>query len=1298
MLTCTSSQQRRQGPSAIATKTSKKRQTPNRHNTKITTMDVFDFDEDDDDGLESPPASPKKRVVKFQQAPASSEEPASVASSAAPSKDEPSPPTSTGPSPQASSTATIADNSTATSVISVARSNPLRGRGTKHARAREKQKAAEEQRRKIELLEQNNKKNKPLLLKKRNRQENNGISPNKNNAVRFSKHNQSSDEEEEDDNSNNNKNDGSSSAVAPPNRDDVFAAHRKRRKINGKTIKKRIAAGRFGRDSSSKARLHNNNMMSPPDDTNDRHSLMSPPLSSSSVSHRSTTSSSHYWSLSEQIQQKLQKHERQQQKMIGPAAAADNNDNHPKNAAAVVVVSRKVRGAGQDVYAMQDAGNFQMMHDECAYLASMIVSCPASHIPAKTNLIDSVAELALLLSDTKTRRTLWGNSATTASSKKTTSRGRRRQHQHKEDNENVALEGILDVLRHTTSALAEKFDSGLHFYALLQKLNRADPNQDDDDGETKGSTNTKNKGKPRSNIVETYHRGLLLDSLAAIVSSLSWDCTIDNRASAYFQNATGAKSLRKAILQHEGALTAIMYIIRHSDPMVSSILEAQVPEEMLAGSSSVTSVMENSHKQQQHETQASGIGMSSMQQSPSKSKDGRSVASSQDNESVVTSSTREDPTMAGRRKRKRKKGGSMLDAIAEDESVALSFTGGTTKGTMTPPRSPPRVVFRQPQTSSDSRSKLSFTSEDAMSSPPRSRSPLRRRGRQSRQGLDDDSSMNSCDSTLLKIHDRLGKIRAKFVQPAANAPKQQLQQQHALANSKSHECQGHRELPLSFGGKDPAGSAASMALDALHRLLAGKEEGDTHSCLDDIEEESPRKNHDHEFMSPGSEDDEHEGYGGMQDEESKPQATKESEEDELLRNNPLLQTNRMLGASGVIPSLVQGMAETLSAIIEELDQQGPKSNPCLACMQHLFDKFQGLAPVVDNACLLHDDNRTDLCAASIETGDYSNNSSGGTLIGSLVLFLKRWMQHKSKSPKNGKRGPNKTARLLNEMGLSVLRTLTSLTHDNSLAAEQLAIRYCEISDTGKKLTAKAVASWNGVHVVGQVLYNAVTTNEASKNAYDTRIFCLNTLANVVGDEPHGDVRRAILSLKFPPAGPGKGKSSVLFLRWLTQWLMSETESFRDAIMKGSFGGADASSNVHSDRELDAAEHEKLMTAGNGCVLLACLLMGPPKSNAIRGTGSPGSSKKNSGSKSSSNSKMGDMEVVTQKIREIVLAEMPLDDSGSGGSTGTTFIRNTLRAFSNLLYFSVGDLSVAVVAPVRNLISELDKIQVEVEIV
>jgi hypothetical protein len=1238
-------------------------------------MDVFDFDDDVD--LQSPPSSPQPIKKTVKQA---------VATPAVPPPAVPRPVAQDEP-PTSSSQAS---NSTTTSAAATT-TNPLKGGRTRHARRRALQKQ--------QLDQQQQQKQEPLRQQQNNRQENNGCSPSKHVRLgqgRKSK-DQSSDEESDGEQDDDNDEDWS---AAPQNGKVSVLSNRtvSRNGTIGESKRKR------GRKEAPTKKTKGHNRLFP---RNKRQ--QQPPHSSSSLdlfdddfatpsSFSTSTTAKSTRSLSEQLKQKLQQHERQQQKLCPEPTVA--------------VVSRKVRGAGRDVYATQDAGANQMLHDDLHYQCSIVVACPANQIPTKSGLVESVSELAVLLSNTKTRKILWHNN------------------NHVENDEETTISAVLDVLSHTTSALAGKASAAAaqkqRFHSLSKQLQPAKtkdrqqrlllsmappPNQQQHQGKYH-----------HNNIVEYYYTGLLLDSLAAIVSFLTWDVTVSNKASAFYHNPRGARALRKTILNHEGAIMSFLYIIRHSDPMVSSILEPQIVSSLLSQNHTtadeesslkgsrlqprVVAPSEDHSKVQHHPhpgSQQTTSDMSSLQAQPSPSNSATSKSLATTYSNAGTEGSREDPTVAGRRKRKRRRGGGgtgALETIAEEGSQSLPFpgnennNGGNNSGTMTPPRSPPRVVFRNNNIdTSDARTKFSFTSEDAMSP---SRTPPRRgRGYCSNggspgsiQGGDGDgSSMVSCDSALLKIHDRLGTARARFVLPSSS-----------VSNSKGnnlnkHDCQDHRELPMSFGGKDPAGSASSIALAALRRLIAGKEEGDAQSCLDDAAEDERfssdhKKIHDDDF-SPNFDDDDNEEEE-KEEKQKKPAAARTSkqqqDEEDLLQSNPLFQTNRMLGDSGAIPMLAQGMAETLAAVLEEIHRDAP----CHACLQHLHDKFQGLAAVVDGACLLHDDNRTDLCSATVTTGtgeEYDENDSGGgeggVLIGSLILFLKAWMHQKSivRSANVGSNG-NKTSKLLGDMGLSVLRTLTSLTHDNTLAAEQLAVVYDEKDDNPQENGCNELRYWSGVQVIGNVLHRASHTfceNHDNKVVYDTRIFCLNTLANVVGDEPNGDIRRLLDGMVLPCSSK---KGGVHFLSWLTQWLVGQTDSFRDAIMKGSFGGAgsnnDESHSRHSDRELEKHEHEQLVTAGNGCVLLACLLMDAPSSSSRSG--------KNS----------SDVESVTRHIRELILAQMPLDER-SGLPSGTTFIQNTLRAFSNFLYYSVGDLSVAVVAPVRNLIAELEKIHVEVEV-
>jgi hypothetical protein len=90
------------------------------------------------------------------------------------------------------------------------------------------------------------------------------------------------------------------------------------------------------------------------------------------------------------------------------------------------------------------------------------------------------------------------------------------------------------------------------------------------------------------------------------------------------------------------------------------------------------------------------------------------------------------------------------------------------------------------------------------------------------------------------------------------------------------------------------------------------------------------------------------------------------------------------------------------------------------------------------------------------------------------------------------------------------------------------------------------------------------------------------------------------------------------------------------------------------------EEENLMIAGNGFVLLVCLLLSQ-EGNAHGDT--------------------------TRQLRDIIMANLP----GSGMSDKIAFLKNSLKAFCNLYHYKIGDLAVAVVTPVKNLMLQLDAI-------
>jgi hypothetical protein len=124
-----------------------------------------------------------------------------------------------------------------------------------------------------------------------------------------------------------------------------------------------------------------------------------------------------------------------------------------------------------------------------------------------------------------------------------------------------------------------------------------------------------------------------------------------------------------------------------------------------------------------------------------------------------------------------------------------------------------------------------------------------------------------------------------------------------------------------------------------------------------------------------------------------------------------------------------------------------------------------------------------------------------------------------------------------------------------------------------------------------------------------------------------------------------------FLRWLARWVVDQTSTFREILLHQSFGKKqlwhirkECYGKRIADGELRKESEEHLVIAGNGFILLACIMI---KSEA--------------------------------SIRQSILLQMP---------GGYTLIENTLRSFCNFYYYTVGDLSVAVVAPVKKLLEDL----------
>lgn len=348
------------------------------------------------------------------------------------------------------------------------------------------------------------------------------------------------------------------------------------------------------------------------------------------------------------------------------------------------------------------------------------------------------------------------------------------------------------------------------------------------------------------------------------------------------------------------------------------------------------------------------------------------------------------------------------------------------------------------------------------------------------------------------------------------------------------------------------------------------------------------------------------------DDDSENEEDRDSEED-IISSNPILMTNHLLAQGGIIPLLSLALSESVAAA-------GAIVNlGCSGCVVYLQERIKRLSSLVDGACLLSDTNRVYFCKEGY------TDEAGGYLVVGLVSLLGKFLCHQD-ALKN---------EFLFEILLSSLRALTSITH--------------ECIDAAQELESAGISGRNGLCVIMEVLHTLATrkpSDSTEKIRYDASIFCLNTLANLVES---GTSSRKLVDAKLP-------SGSGLFCAWLSEWLTQKTESFQEALVESTFN---SSPSRHQKRKLEKEEDENLVLAGNGFVLLACLLV------AI--------------SESEQSSKASFVEQ---------MSKIP----GDGLKEKISFIKNVLRAFCNFYHFSVGDLAVAIITPVKKIMMKLDQIR------
>ena len=802
------------------------------------------------------------------------------------------------------------------------------------------------------------------------------------------------------------------------------------------------------------------------------------------------------------------------------------------------------RGTG--AFCSQDAGTYQMVHDEVTYLCSTILS--KTTLPLKA--IDSALELTNLLSSRKTRSMLWQDRS---------SRSSRSSRSNDQDSETDSQKSKKPA------PIPKVWSSILQVLALAATTTGTSSENQFSSNSSIGSSNGQTKPRTKSarrkekawlgasqttnssnnNNHETKLNADMKTILACILYYVSWDCTLSAKHSiavlGAVQKPQVARRIRWAILERGSVLTSAMKLMVHSQPSCAKQISSKiVPTRTTTTTAATTTTTGNSVSPLQTRKRSS---------TKSKAANGISIS--------TTSKPAGDPTAMGRR-RKRKNRKNNLDTES-----------------MPPPA--PRG------------DELSFADSSKVN--------------------DDHSSIVSSQASVpTRISKKMEELRAKIYIESSSSS-ETLESQIVTANK--------------YGIKGDCPWLSIVCLEALQRILMGKElDGKTSSLEGEEKEEN--------------------------DDDSS------SDNDEDPKENVVMVTNRLVGKSGMIPLLSHAWSQTMVVATKIVfGSNESKDDDDEVYWVYCYDRLKLIAHLIDEACFFSERNRTSFCQD--DPFDFSSNQNKG-----LIFYALSFLHLCSKSVLNQ---PN--SKRSETMALA-LRTLTSLTHENHLAAKQMKDLVDVDFPTG--LEEDTSDSIQGLAVLANLIFQLQESKPTKKSGskrtsdhelhrYDGTVFSLTTLANVIEDSGSG---RILMELELAKSKSGK---SVSWIKWLCQWVVQQTETFRHDIL--SIGNNKTDTKKHKSPEknkgLNSDEEGKLLAAGNGCIVLACLIC---KSD-------------------------GDDPESSHRIRKLIEDQMP--PKADGSSSELSLVVNTMKAHCNYYHMTMGQMSVAVVAPVKKLIRELEEI-------
>eukprot|EP00986_Skeletonema_menzelii_P003518 scaffold1089_cov131-Skeletonema_menzelii.AAC.11 len=850
--------------------------------------------------------------------------------------------------------------------------------------------------------------------------------------------------------------------------------------------------------------------------------------------------------------------------------------------------------------ATQNAGNYRMLIDELSYLCSAILHCKQQHrvglarveVVCKHNSITAGAacDIGELISQSGTRTALLMLSS---------SGGRAQHGKSNNGGKNVgALGAILEALA-CAPPVVDWVDVCKEVIIGVE-VNELKPSELVGDLKaTEFELDSNNLAVvPLSSLAERTKFDRIASKALSIVSLfVSIDCTGSSRAAitpSCKMERNMIKGARNSILQHQQSLRGIARLVS-DDPVVNTYLQSVSAAQGVAGVNAgdelqlVDNVDEGSI--------ASKSSRTSTLSSVSMSKASSQQTVDETSQSLAKNA---DPTKAGRhRSRKRKKLMAIREADDEKESEFAMSSAASTKSSESPvkPNSPAK---------SGKSNCLDFDSAGSSAKPKPSAFPKKVR-------------LNSVEKYAEKLS--LALSRAKI-------PKLETDVEKKSDNGSDLMCQycqvwGNDTLESQSCFENVTSS--SLAMDAAQYIITGKDSSSGDGADDAEMDEDDGDSDDDDFLGNGN----------------------QNPGTEVSSKNPILFANEMLRKSGSLPDYSRAYASTLSAILLAHKSHGDGDESlktCHRCIAYLQKRASSLSGIIDSLCCLSP-------KASIALSCPESYLVPGLL---KVVADLSFGNNVDAAPTS-----------IRDEILTSLKTLTSLTHENPMACEQVVRPYNWDNSLPTSIEHTMVASdqkTTGVCIIFSYLLKAASAKQGNDDdidksreryLYDTTIFCLNILTNIVEMVPHS-AKHMIEHIAINDEG-------VSAIPWLTRWIVSSTSGFRKSIMKGSFGSQGETEESASGDELKAGEEGNLVTAGNGFVLLAYLMLeDEPSSSSV-------------------------------SIRDVVIKELPIDESGASG--GIQYMIKTLKAFCNFYHYSVGDLSVAVIAPIVKLIAGLQKLDV-----